>query len=160
LLLEFETQRKFMVKSDMTTLISYLSRLFLILVFIAAFSLTSAIAQPGGHLVVLRPANFGWNLAFKLEIDGRPVGSVVQGRQFHTWLPAGEHVLTVSKVPYTGYAGPTSTKVNVQPGLTYVYTATWDSAFVFLRPSGLCLTPGALWQDGWPARPSCAWQID
>ena len=144
----------------MTSLTSYLSRLFLILVFIGAFSMRSASAQPGGHLVVFRSPNFGWNLAFNLEIDGRPVASVVQGRQYHTWLPAGQHVLTVRKVPYTGYAGPTSTTVNVQPGLTYVYTAMWDSTFVFLRPSGLCLTPGELWQDGWPARPNCARLID
>jgi hypothetical protein len=144
----------------MTSLTNYLGRLFLILVFIGVFSMMSASAQPGGHLVVLRTANFGWNLGFNLEIDGRPVASLVQGHQYHTWLPAGEHVLTVRKLPRTGISGPTSTIVNVQPGLTYVYAATWDSDFVFLRPSGLCLTPGSLWQDGWPARPNCAWSVN
>jgi hypothetical protein len=130
-------------------------RFFLILTFICAVSIGTAAAQPGGHLVVLRAPNFGWNLAFNLAIDGRPVGDIVQGRHYHAWLPAGQHVLTVSKVPYTGYAGPTSTTVNVQPGLTYVYTAMWDSAYVFLRPSQVCLTPGELWQFGWPGRPFC-----
>jgi hypothetical protein len=129
-------------------------RLFLILTFICAVSIGTAAAQPSGRLIVLRPANFGWNLGFNLEIDGRPVGSVVQGRHYHAWLPAGEHVLTVSKVPYTGYAGPTSTAVNIQPGWTYVFTAMWDSSFIFLRPSGAWLTPGAQWQLGWAARPS------
>jgi hypothetical protein len=131
------------------------SRFFLILSFICTVSIGTAAARPGGHLVVLRTPNFGWNLAFNLEIDGRPVANVVQGRLYHAWLPAGEHVLTVSKVPYTGYAGPTSTTVNVQPGMTYVYTAMWDSTYVFLRPSGVCLTPGALWQNGWPGTLSC-----
>jgi hypothetical protein len=99
-------------------------------------------------------------VGFNLEIDGRPAATVVQGHNYHTWLPAGEHVLTVRKLPRTGISGPTSTTVNVQRGLTYVYVATWDSDFVYLRPSGLCLTPGLLWQDGWPARPNCAWAID
>jgi hypothetical protein len=128
-------------------------RFFLIFTFICAVSIGTAAAQPSGRLIVLRTPNFGWNLAFNLEIDGRPVANVVQGRHYHTWLPAGQHVLTVSKVPYAGYAGPTSTTVNVQPGWTYVFTAMWDSNFIFLRPSGAWLTPGELWQLGWPARP-------
>jgi hypothetical protein len=129
-------------------------RFLLIFTFISAVSLGTAAAQPSGRLIVLRPANFGWNLGFNLEIDGRSVANVVQGRDYHAWLPAGNHLLTVSKVPYTGYAGPTSTTVNVKPGWTYVYTAWWDSNFVFLRPSGAWLTPGAHWQLGWAARPS------
>jgi hypothetical protein len=137
------------------------SRFFLILSCICTVSIGTAAARPGGYLLVLRPANFGWNVAFNLEIDGRRVSNaVVQGRHYHTWLPAGEHVLTVSKVPYTGYSGPTSTTVNVQPGLTYVYTAMWDSDYVYLRPSWVCLTPGELWQMGWPGRPNCAWPMD
>jgi hypothetical protein len=127
---------------------------FLIFTLICAVSLGTAAAgpgtagaRPGGHLLILRSPNFGWNLAFNLEIDGRPVANVVQGRHYHAWLPAGEHVLTVSKVPYTGYAGPTSITVNIQPGETNVLTAIWDSNFVFLRPVEVLLTPGATWQN-------------
>ena len=127
-------------------------RFFLILTFICAVSIGTAAAQPGGHLLVLRSANFGWNLAFNLEIDGRPVGNFAQGHYFHAWLPAGPHVLTVKKVPRTGLTGPTSTTLNVQPGATYLYTAMWDSDFVHLRPSGAWLTPGEEWQNGWPPR--------
>ena len=122
-------------------------RFFLILAFIYAVSIGTATAQPGGHLVVLRSPNFGWNLAFNLEIDGRSVANVVRYRRYDAWVPAGHHVLTVSKVPYTGYAGPTSTTVRIQPGSTYVFTAIWDSNFVFLRPSEALLTPGATWQN-------------
>ena len=136
----------------MTTLISYLSRFVLILVFIGAFSMMSASAQPGGHLVVSRSPNFGWNLAFNLEIDGRSVGDFVRGRRYHTWLPAGQHVLTVRKVPYVGYTAPTSTTVNVQPGYTYAFTAMFDSQLIFLRPLGAWFTPGEDWQNGWPGR--------
>lgn len=102
---------------------------------------------PPGHLVVDRAANFGWNLAFNLEIDGMPVANIPQGRSYHTWLSAGPHVLTVHKVPTVGYTVPTSTTVNIQPGAEHVYVATWDSALVYLQPAGLWLTPGAYWQN-------------
>jgi hypothetical protein len=122
-------------------------RFFLILTFICAVSIGAAAAQPAGRLVVLRSPNFGWNLAFNLEIDGRPAANVVQGRHYHAWLPAGQHLLTVHKVPSIGYLEPTSTTVNVQPGWTYVFTAMWDSQLVYLHPSGAFLTPGAVWQN-------------
>ncbi|SRR6266480_5663778 len=121
---------------------------FLILTLICAVSIGTATAQPGGHLVVLRSPNFGWNLAFNLQIDGRPVADLVQGRHYHAWLPAGQHVLTVYKVPHVGYVEPTSVTVNIQPGWTNVFTAAWDSGLVFLRPAGAWLTPGELWQMG------------
>jgi hypothetical protein len=121
-------------------------RFFLIFTFICAVSIGTAAAQPGGHLVVLRSPNFGWNLAFNLEIDGRPVGNIVQGRHYHAWLPTGEHVLTVRKVPYASLSEPTSITVNIQPGWTNVFTAMWDSNLVFLRPAGALLSPGEIWQ--------------
>jgi hypothetical protein len=125
---------------------NFASRFFLIFVFIYAVSIGTAAAQPGGRLVVLRSPNFGWNLAFNLQIDGRPVGNIVKGRHYHAWVPAGHHVLTVYKVPYIGYAEPTSITVNVQAGGTYVFTAMWDSNLVFLRPAGVLLSPGEIWQ--------------
>jgi len=127
-------------------------RFFLILIFICAVSIGTAAAQPGGHLLILRTANFGWNVGFNLQIDGRPVATVVQGRYYHTWLPAGQHVLTVRKVPYVGYTAPTSTTVNVQPGWTYAFTAMYDSQLIFLKPFGAWFTPGEDWQNGWPGR--------
>jgi hypothetical protein len=131
----------------MTTLINYFSRLLFILIFVSAVSIGTAAAQPGGHLVILRSPNFGWNLAFNLEIDGRPVANVVQGRHYHAWLPAGEHVLTVRKVPLASLSEPTSITVNIQPGWTNVFIAMWDSNLVYLRPSTVLLSPGAIWQN-------------
>ena len=125
---------------------------FLILTLIFAVLIGTAEAQPGGHLLVLRSANFGWNLGFSLEIDGRPVGNFAQGHYFHGWVPAGPHVLTVKKVPRTGVSGPTSTTVNVQPGYTYAFTAMFDSQLIFLKPLGAWFTPGEDWQNGWPGR--------
>jgi hypothetical protein len=126
---------------------SFASKALLILAFVCAISI-SAVAQaspaPGG-LIVERVPNFGWNLAFHLQIDGRSVATIARGNRYEGWLPAGRHVLTVSTA-YAGWRQPTSTTVNVQPGWTYMFTAMWDSSLVYLRPSGMLLTPGALWQ--------------
>jgi hypothetical protein len=127
---------------------SFASKVLLILGFGCAISIsTVAQASPqvaGARLTVQRVPNFGWNLAFNLQIDGRSVASIVQGRRYDGWLPAGRHVLTVHKVPYVGYVEPTSIIVDVQPGDTYVFAAMWDSNLIFLRK--LALSPGERWQ--------------
>ena len=108
---------------------------------------------PPGRITIDRVANFGWNLGFHLQIDGQPVTSLVQGRSYSTSLSAGPHVLTIFKVPASGYDQPTSTTVNIQPGAEHLYIAMWDSALVYLHPAGILLTPGAFWQnhgDGTP----------
>jgi hypothetical protein len=128
---------------------SFLTKLFLILAFLCAISI-STVAQgspPPGRLVVNRVPNFGWNLAYHLQIDGRSVANVAQGHRFVGWVPAGRHVLTVFKVPRAGFTEPTSRIVDVQPGWTYVFTALWDSNLIYLRPGGVWLTPGAVWQN-------------
>jgi hypothetical protein len=106
-----------------------------------------------GRLVIDRVPNFGWNLAFNLQIDGRSVADVVQGHSYSTWLPPGTYVLTVHKVPAVGYTEPTSITVNIQPGADHLYVATWDSGLVYLHPAGVSVTAGAYWQfhgDGTP----------
>jgi hypothetical protein len=120
----------------MRTLTSYISRSLLILIFFSAVSLPAA-AKPGGRLIVIRVANFGWNVAANLKIDGQPVGNIVQGRRYDHRIPAGRHVLTVSVVPNTQSSQPTSITVNVRPGGTYIFTAVWDSDHVYLRPTTL-----------------------
>jgi len=112
-------------------------RLLLILVFVCAVSIGTA-AQPSGRLIVLRTANFGWNIALNLKIDGRTVANIVQGRRYNQFVPAGRHVLTVSAVPNAYYSEPISTVLNVRSGQTYVFTALWDgSNRVALAPSAL-----------------------
>ena len=125
---------------------SFASKVFLILAFACAISITTVAREspPPGRLIVERVPNFGWNLAFHLEIDGRSVATIVQGHRYDGWVPAGRHVLTVYKVPYVGYAEPTSRTVNVQPGWTYVFTAMWDSNLVFLPRSEVLSPRGAV----------------
>jgi hypothetical protein len=121
----------------MRTLTRDISRFLLILIFFSAVPPGNAAAQPNGRLIVIRAANFGWNLAVNLKIDGRTVANIVQGRRYNHFIPAGQHVLTVSAVPNNELRQPTSITVNVRPGGTYIFTALWDSDFVFLRPTTL-----------------------
>jgi hypothetical protein len=95
----------------------------------------TAVAQPGGRLIVLRAPNFGWNLALNLKIDGRTAANIVQGRRYDDFVPEGRHTLTVSAVP--NYQ-PTSTVLNVRRGQTYVFTA------IRQNPDSVVLIPSAL----------------
>ena len=121
----------------MRTLSSYISRLLLILIFLSAVSTADAAANPHGRLIVIRVANFGWNLAANLKIDGQTVANIVQGRRYDRPISAGRHVLTVSVVPNLQLSQPTSITLNVRPGGTHIFTALWDSQHVYLRPTTL-----------------------
>ena len=121
----------------MRTLTSYLSRFLLILIVFSGVSVANAAAKPGGRLIVIRVANFGWNLAANLKIDGQTVANIVQGRRYDHRISAGRHVLTISVVPNLQLSQPTSITVNVRPGRTYIFTAVWDSQNVYLQPTTL-----------------------
>ncbi len=98
-------------------------------------SAETAVAQPGGRLIVFRAPNFGWNLALNLKIDGRTAANIVQGRRYDEFVPAGRHMLTVSAVP--NYR-PTSTVLTVRDGQSYIFTATRQNTdSVVLVPSAL-----------------------
>src|SRR6058998_909905 len=98
-------------------------------------SAETAVAQPGGRLIVLRAPNFGWNFALNLKIDGTTAANIVPGRRYDDFVPEGRHMLTVSVVP--NYQ-PTSTVLNVRRGQTYVFTATRQNTdSVVLVPSAL-----------------------
>ena len=98
-------------------------------------SAETAVAQPGGRLIVLRAPNFGSNIALILKIDGRTTANIVQGRRYDEFVPEGRHTLTVSVV--SNYQS-TSTVLDVRHGQTYVFTATRQNTDkVVLVPSAL-----------------------
>ena len=111
----------------MRTLTNYISRFVLILVFVSGLSFSKAAAHPSGRLIAIRAANFGWDLAANLKIDGRTIANIVQSRRYDHRISAGRHVLTVSAVPNNDIRKPTSITLNVRPGGTYIFTAVWDS---------------------------------
>src|SRR5262245_51439906 len=120
----------------MGTSTSYITRSLLIFIFFSAVSVTNA-ARPRGRLIVIRVANFGWNVVANLKIDGRTAANIVQGRKYNHRIPAGRHVLTISAVPNIISSQPTSITVNVRPGGTYIFTAMWDADYVYLKPTTL-----------------------
>ena len=100
-------------------------------------SAETAVAQPGGRLIVLRAPNFGSNMALNLKIDGRTAANIVQGQRYDQFVPEGRHMLTVSAVPKLRDQ-PTSTVLNVRHGQTYVFTAKRQNTdSVVLVPSAL-----------------------
>jgi hypothetical protein len=121
----------------MRTSTSCITRFLLIVIFSSAVSVADAAAQPGGRLIVTRVANFGWNLAANLKVDGRTVANIVQGRRYDHRISTGRHFLTIAVVPNLQLSQPTSITVNVRPGGTYIYTALWDYQNVYLRPTTL-----------------------
>ena len=127
---------------------SFGSKALLILAFVCAISTSNAgqASYPPGRVVVKRVPQFGWNLAFNLQVDGRPVATIGPGHYYDGWLPAGRHVLTVYTASYVGLPEPTSITANVEPGRTLVFTALWDSNLIFLHQSGVWLTPGKQWE--------------
>jgi hypothetical protein len=121
----------------MRTLTSYIGRFLLILILFSGVPAANAATRPDGRLIVIRVANFGWNVAAGLKIDGRTAMNIVQGRRYDHRIPAGRHVLTISAVPNNDLRAPSSITMNVRPGGTYVFTAVWDSDRVFLQPTTL-----------------------
>src|SRR4029078_11884537 len=106
---------------------SYISRFLLIFIFFSTVSVANASAKSGGRLIVIRVANFGWNVAANLKINGQTVATIVQGRRYDHRISAGRHVLTVSAVPNNDLRQPNSITVNVRPGSTYIFIALRDS---------------------------------
>jgi hypothetical protein len=97
-------------------------------------SAETAVAEPGGRLIVLRAPNFGSNLALNVKIDGRTAANIVPGRSYDQFVTEGRHILTVSVA--SNYQ-PTSMVLNVRRGQTYVFTATRQNTGVVLVPSAL-----------------------
>jgi hypothetical protein len=60
----------------MRTSTSYISKFLLIIVLFSAVPAANAAAKSGGRLIVIRVANFGWNIAANLKIDGQPLGTL------------------------------------------------------------------------------------
>ena len=122
----------------MRTLTSCISKFLFIFIFSSVAAVAdAATANQSGRLMVIRVANFGWNLAANLKIDGQTVANIVQGRRCDHRISAGRHVLTVSVVPNIEFSKTTSITLNVRPGGTYIFTAVWDSDHVYLRPTSL-----------------------
>ena len=107
------------------------SRIFLILVFACAFFISGTVTQArtthkGARLIVQRAANFGTEVVVRLSIDGRRVADIQRDHRYDGFVSGGHHVLTVLPMPNVDVRRPTSLRVNVRQGRTYIFTAAWE----------------------------------
>jgi hypothetical protein len=103
----------------------------------ASVSTLASSSHKGGRLIVQRAPNFGTDLVVHLSIDGKDVANIQRDHRYDGFVSAGRHVLTVLAVPNSQFRPPTSTRLTVQPGRTYAFTAVWESDRVVLRRSSL-----------------------
>jgi hypothetical protein len=89
-------------------------------------------AQAAGRLVVERSANLGLT-GIGLSIDGNKVTTINFGGRYDAPLAAGQHVLATLPVPNREHAQPSQTRVTVQPGHTYKYTARQSDVAIVLK---------------------------
>ena len=122
---------------------NFTSRVFLILAFACAIFVSgtemgaASTSHRGGRLIVQRAANFGTDLGVQLSIDGKEVANIPRGKRYDAYVSAGPHVLTVLALPNTDVRRPTSTRLRIRSGHTYVFTAGWDADRLVLRRSTL-----------------------
>jgi hypothetical protein len=88
--------------------------------------------RPAGRLVIVRSAALGPTIV-GLRIDGVEMTKITFNRRYDAPLAAGEHVLTVYPLPSLEGARPTQTKLNVQSGKTYTFTAARDDIQIVLK---------------------------
>jgi hypothetical protein len=95
----------------------------------------SAGAKTGGHLIVNRIPNFGSDLGLVILVDGREVGTVVEGGTYNGYLTPGQHVLSATTSPLRAGSGQPRKTLTVQAGQTYSFTARWKGSKLVLVPN-------------------------
>ena len=122
---------------------NFTSRVFLILAFACAIFVSgtemeaASTSHKGGRLIVQRAPNFGTDLAIHLSIDGKEVANIPRDHRYDGYVSAGRHVLTALALPNTQVLQPTSMRLTIRSGRTYVFTAGWDADRLVLRRSTL-----------------------
>ena len=96
----------------------------------AIFATSSA---TGGRLVIQRSPVLGDNVAITLMIDGQVAGTLVRGRTYDRYITPGRHTLTA--LPNRS-RGTWQGTLDVRPGKTYSYSASYNVNKLVLTPIG------------------------
>jgi hypothetical protein len=88
-------------------------------------------AADGGRLVIKRSPLLGLNIAISLMIDGKVAGTLVRGQVYDRYLTPGRHILTAS---CSGSGQPWQGTLDVRPGETYSYSASYNVNRLVLTP--------------------------
>ena len=92
-------------------------------------------SSKGGRLIIQRAPNFGSDISIRVSIDGKKVANVPRNQHYGGVLAAGRHVVTLLALPNVQSRQPTSMALNLKAGKVYIFTATWESDRLVLRPS-------------------------
>lgn len=86
----------------------------------------------GGRLSIRRSPTLGRNVSITLKIDGKLAGTVAWGRTYDRYITPGRHILTATPSRSRGVWQGT---LNVRPGETYSYTASYNVNRLVLTPA-------------------------
>jgi len=92
-------------------------------------------SSKGGRLIIQRAPNFGSDISIRVSIDGKKVANIPRNQHYGGVLAAGRHVVTLLALPNVQSRQPTSMALNMKAGKVYIFTATWESDRLVLRPS-------------------------
>jgi hypothetical protein len=88
--------------------------------------------QQAGRLIIARSASLG-SIVVGVSIDGKQTAKINFGSSYDAPLAAGPHVITVVPVGSREHAQPGQTRLTVQPGQTYKFTARWSDVSIVLK---------------------------
>lgn len=91
-------------------------------------------AAQGGRLIIKRSVALGHNVSVAIYIDGKPAGTVRRNSGFERYLTPGRHLIVASPNRARGDWHGT---LNVRPGETYSYTASYNVDKLVLTPAAV-----------------------
>jgi|ERR1044071_4594138 hypothetical protein len=89
-------------------------------------------AADGGRLFIRRSPVLGRNVAISLTIDGQLAGTLTWGHTYDKYITPGRHILIVS--PNRRFGDPWRATLDVRPGQTYSYSASYNVNKLVLTP--------------------------
>ena len=92
----------------------------------------AAQTQDTGRLVIKRSANLGSTIV-GVSIDGVQTAKIAFNGSFNAPLAVGQHVVTVLPIPNREFAKPSETRLDVEKGKTYSFTAKRSDVSIILK---------------------------
>ena len=89
-------------------------------------------AADGGRLLIKRSPVLGTKVSITLTIDGKPAGLIRRGQTYDKCITPGRHVLVASP---SKAGSEWRTVLEVRPGQTYSYTASFNVDKLVLTPT-------------------------
>ena len=88
--------------------------------------------QQAGRLIIVRSAKLG-AIVVGVSIDGKETAKINFGGSYDAPLAPGPHVITVTPIGSREHPQPGQTRLTVQPGQTYKFTASNSDVSIVLK---------------------------